>query len=165
MLRRLASSLAAAARLTDNVGRTLYGPEHEQFARTVQRFFAEHVLPHHTAWEARGYVSREVFRAAGSLGLLGVCVPTEYGGAGGDIADLWDEQGRTGLSGPGFIVHSDIVCMYLAKYATDAVRTSVLPALRAGERIGAIAMISTPRLVDIERAAALEGVGPIGKIV
>ena len=41
-------------------------------------------MPHHAEWEAAGIVPRELWAAAGELGLLGFMMPEEYGGGGVD---------------------------------------------------------------------------------
>ncbi len=54
-------------------------------------------------------MSHEVWRQAGAAGMLGVTIPAEYGGPGGDIlnaAVLWEEQAYSGCLGPGFSIHS-----------------------------------------------------------
>lgn len=46
-------------------------------------------------WEKAGNVSREVWEKAGSHGLLGILIPEEHGGIGGDVfsaAITWEEQ-------------------------------------------------------------------------
>lgn len=46
-------------------------------------------------WEKAGNVSRELWEKAGSQGLLGIMIPEEHGGIGGDVlsaAITWEEQ-------------------------------------------------------------------------
>lgn len=46
-------------------------------------------------WEKAGQVSRELWEKAGEQGLLGVMIPEEHGGVGGDVlsaAVVWEEQ-------------------------------------------------------------------------
>ena len=59
-------------------------PEHAELRNTIARFLAEEVEPHGEAWEEQGFTPREVIRKLGSLGLLGITYPPEYGGAGAD---------------------------------------------------------------------------------
>jgi len=68
-------------------------------------------------------VPREVWRKAGAAGLLCCDIPTEYGGAGGDFghcAVVTEELARANLSGPGFVVHSDMVATYITRFGTEA---------------------------------------------
>ena len=106
-------------------------------------FFEKDVVPHREAFAAAGRPSREVYRRAGDLGLLGMSVPEEYGGGGGDFrheAVLFEEQVRAGDSAMQLGVHSGIVPHYILAYASEENRARWLPKLCSGEWIGAIAM-------------------------
>ncbi|OZE33612.1 acyl-CoA dehydrogenase [Rhodococcus sp. 05-2254-6] len=106
-------------------------------------FFEKEVAPHREEFAAAGRPSREVYRTAGSLGLLGMSVPEQYGGGGGDFrheAVLFSEQVRSGDSSMQLGVHSGIVPHYVLAYASEDKKQQWLPKLCAGEWIGAIAM-------------------------
>jgi acyl-CoA dehydrogenase len=64
------------------VRRTIFTEEHEQFRQTVRAFLEKECVPHITDWLEAGVVSREAWREAGELGLLGWMVPQEHGGLG-----------------------------------------------------------------------------------
>jgi alkylation response protein AidB-like acyl-CoA dehydrogenase len=101
------------------------------------------VVPHHEQWEKDGNVSRELWKAAGDNGLLGVTVPEEYGGMGLDAkyaAVHWEEQAYSLCTGPGFALHSEIVCPYIVRYGSEEMKHKYLPQLIAGDMISAIAM-------------------------
>ena len=54
-------------------------------------------------------MDRSVWESAGANGMLAITVPEEYGGPGGDVlaaAVMWEEQGYSGCTGPGFAIHS-----------------------------------------------------------
>ena len=51
-----------------------------------------------------------------------------------------EELARANLSGPGFVVHSDMVATYLAKFGSEAQKRRWLPGMVDGSLIGAIAM-------------------------
>ncbi|MBY4211768.1 acyl-CoA dehydrogenase family protein [Rhodococcus fascians] len=111
-----------------------------QLARS---FFEKEVAPHREEFAAAGRPSREVYRTAGSLGLLGMSVPEQYGGGGGDFrheAVLFEEQVRSGDSAMQLGVHSGIVPHYILAYASGEKKQQWLPKLCSGEWIGAIAM-------------------------
>lgn len=124
--------------------RDLYTAEHEAFRETVRTFLAKEVLPHHDRWERDGVVSRDVWRAAGRQGLLGLAVPQEYGGGGTDdfrySAVLIEEFARAGASGVALSLHNDIVGPYLTRLATDEQKRRWLPGFTSGETVTAIAM-------------------------
>ena len=126
--------------------RRLFEDEHELFRDSVRAFFNKEVAPHHEQWERDGIVPRSLFEAAGDLGILGMAIPTEYGGGG--VADfrynvvVAEEIQRAGVNaaGLGLTVHSDIIVPYFLRYSTDAQRARWLPGLASGALISAIAM-------------------------
>lgn len=128
--------------MTDLIQRRIYRDDHEQFRKQVQRFFANEVVPHHADWERQGIVPKEVWRKAGREGLLNPMLPEPYGGGGdfGHAAVLLEEIARTGASGLGFPLHSDIVAPYIFAYGSVEQKDRWLPRMAAGELIGAIAM-------------------------
>ncbi|RAG87187.1 acyl-CoA dehydrogenase [Streptacidiphilus pinicola] len=62
-------------------------PERRQLRETVRSFVKAQVLPHLDGWERAGELPRELHRSAAALGLLGVALPVEVGGGGGDLLD------------------------------------------------------------------------------
>ncbi|MEM1320726.1 MAG: acyl-CoA dehydrogenase family protein [Bacteroidota bacterium] len=117
--------------------------EHQMLKQTARDFFEKEVLPYHEQWEEDGMVSREVWRKAGEMGLLCLDVPTAYGGMGLDFsfgALVVEELARTGCTGPGFFLHSDIVSPYLMKYGSEEQKQQWLPRMVTGEVITAIGM-------------------------
>lgn len=123
--------------------RTIFSSEHEDFRRTARNFFEKEVYPHWERWEAQQHIDRETWKKAGDAGLLCVAIPEEYGGMGADrlfAAIVMEEQARVHASGPGFQLHSDIVAPYILNYGSEELKQKYLPAMAAGEKIGAIAM-------------------------
>ena len=123
--------------------RTVLSEDHEIFRRSVRRFVDSELVPYHPAWEEAGIVPREVWRKAGAAGLLCCDIPADYGGAGGDFghcAVVTEELARANLSGPGFVVHSDMVATYITRFGTEAQKRRWLPGMCDGSLIGAIAM-------------------------
>jgi acyl-CoA dehydrogenase len=118
-------------------------PEHDDLAELARAFFTEEVIPHTERLEAQGHPDREHYRRAGELGLLGLSVPEEYGGGGGDFtheATLLHEQAHTGEGSLGLAVHSGIVTGYLVAYGTEEQKRRWLPGLCDGSLVGAIGM-------------------------
>ncbi|HZR34633.1 MAG TPA: acyl-CoA dehydrogenase family protein [Nevskia sp.] len=125
------------------IPRTLFGPEHEEFRKSLRRFFAEEVMPHHERWEEQQHVDRAIWKRAGELGFLCLTIPEEYGGMGADrvySTVLMEEQTYAGASGVGFSVHSDIIANYICNFGTEAQKREWLPKMASGEAIGAVAM-------------------------
>ena len=132
-----------SGRFTDIGTRRIFSPEHDMFRETCRKFYQEEVLPHHEKWEEEGQVSKDLWLKAGESGLLGVNTPEEHGGIGGDWLSaciVHEEQGYVNCSGPGFALHSDIVMPYITNYGTPDQIAKYIPAMTAGQKIGAIAM-------------------------
>ncbi len=126
------------------IPRTLFSAEHEDFRKSVKRFFADEVLPHREAWEAQQHVDRKLWNRAGELGMLCMNMPEEYGGAGAEDrlfnVIVMEEQARSGDSGFGVTVHSDIVANYINNFGTKEQKKQWLPGMISGDLVGAIAM-------------------------
>lgn len=123
--------------------RSVFTEDHEIFRQSVRRFVETELAPHHDAWEEAGIVPREAWLAAGRAGLLCCDVPGDYGGPGGDYghcAVVTEELARANLSGPGFVVHSDMVSTYLSRFGDEEQKRRWLPGMCDGSLIGAIAM-------------------------
>lgn len=125
------------------IPRELFDDEHEMFRETVRRFLEKEVQPHYAQWEKDGIVPRDVWLAAGSLGLLCPTAPEEYGGGGGDFrfsAVVTEEMARAGVTAPAFYLHSDIVAPYLVHHGTEEQKKRYLPGMCSGEVITALGM-------------------------
>ncbi|MEU3827360.1 acyl-CoA dehydrogenase family protein [Streptomyces sp. NPDC029080] len=128
--------------------------EHRDFQAMVRDFVEREIVPHHDGWERAGLVDREVWRHAGKLGLLGIDVPEEYGGAG--VRDfryqaiISEEVMRVGATGIGFALHNDVVAPYLLDLATDEQKRRWLPGFCSGELITAIAMTEPEAGSDLQ---------------
>jgi alkylation response protein AidB-like acyl-CoA dehydrogenase len=125
------------------VKRTLFSTEHDQFRESVRRFVQSELVPHHAEWERNKIVPREVWRKAGAMGMLCCNVPEQYGGAGADWlynVIVIEELAREGMTGPGFMVHSEMVAPYILAWGSEEIKQTWLLKMVAGETVGAIGM-------------------------
>ncbi len=124
--------------------RNVFTAEHELFRDTVRRFIAQEVTPHHPAWEEQGHVPRDLWRRAGTVGLLLPMAPADYGGGGGDFlhsAIVVEEIASALATGiAGFTTHSDIVAPYLVEFGTEEQKRRWIPGLSSGDVVCSIAM-------------------------
>ena len=114
------------------------------FADAVGKFFDEHATAEDNArWRANGVVDRDLWYKAGEAGLLGLSVPEEYGGAGGDYRHeviLIEQMYGKGVDGFGASLHNAIVAPYITHYGTEEQRQRWLPGICTGKYVCAIAM-------------------------
>ena len=143
--------------------RNVFNEEHEQCRVSVRKFFEEEAVPHHEHWEEQGYVDRDLWIKAGERGFLCPTVPEEMGGIGADFrynAILIEEVSRSGLTGVGFSLHSDIVVPYLVNEGSQEIQRQYLPGCLTGETVMAIAMTEPGTgsdLQGIKTTAVLDG--------
>src|SRR5262249_38538918 len=117
--------------------------DHELFRSQVRRFVEKEVAPKVADWNARGTSDRETWKRAGAEGLLGVCAPPEYGGAGADFlyaAIVNEEMARVRAHGMMLSLHADIVMPYLTEYGSEAQKRKYLPGAISGDVLLGIAM-------------------------
>ncbi|MFI6435085.1 acyl-CoA dehydrogenase family protein [Streptomyces sp. NPDC050759] len=124
--------------------RDLFTPDHEAFRELARDFIAKEVVPHYSDWEKAGQLPREVFHKLGSLGLLGVAIPEEYGGGG--VADyrynvvLQEEAARALVTLGTVRTQLDVILPYFLAYANHEQRERWFPGLATGSLLTAIAM-------------------------
>ncbi|MCH5677567.1 acyl-CoA dehydrogenase family protein [Streptomyces gilvus] len=124
--------------------RTLYTQEHEDLRHLVRTFLAKEVAPYFAEWERAGAVPRSLYHRLGELGIMGLSVPQEYGGAGSDDyrfnAVLQEEINRATFTLGTLRTHLDIVLPYFLHLADAEQRARWFPGIAAGDLFTAIAM-------------------------
>lgn len=124
--------------------RHLMTTSHDQFRSMVRSFIDREVLPNREQWDALGHPPREFFHKLGELGVLGMCIPEEYGGGGESSfaynAIVFEEVARAGVSFGSFTVHSCVALPYVLEYATNEQKRQWLPGMSDGTLMTAIAM-------------------------
>lgn len=112
-----------------------------QVAQTARDFARQHILPHVMEWDETQQFPVETFRAMGQLGLMGVLVPEEYGGAGLSyyeykviIEEIAKVCGSVGLS---LAAHNSLCTGHILAFANEEQKKKWLPKLATAEWIGA----------------------------
>src|SRR6202045_1543099 len=125
------------------IERTIFREEHHIFRESVRRFVDREIVPFHAQWEKDGIVPRELWLKAGAEGVLCCTVPEAYGGLGLDYlfdVVVFEELWRVGASGPGFLIHTDLVATYILSFGTEEQKSHWLPKMVKGEAIGSLGM-------------------------
>lgn len=127
------------------------------FGDAVGKFFEQHAPPKRVeSWRENGQVDREFWTEAGAAGILGMTVPTEYGGHGGDFRHdlvVLDQQAEKGVDGFAASLHNVIILPYIVRHGTEEQKKRWLPRLVSGELISAIAMTEPGVGSDLQNVA------------
>jgi acyl-CoA dehydrogenase len=122
---------------------SIYGEALEAFRDSVRTFYRKEVEPRLPELETHG-VTAQLWRKAGEAGLLGVCVPQEYGGAGDEGLAIVIGSEELGYSpaGPtvGAFLGTDICTLFLARNGSEAQKREWFPKILSGEAIQCMAM-------------------------
>ncbi|MFE2208765.1 acyl-CoA dehydrogenase family protein [Streptomyces rubiginosohelvolus] len=114
--------------------------EQEAVRKLAEDFVAREVTPHVVAWDRAENVDRSVVKKLGGLGFLGLTVPEEYGGSGGDHLSyclVTEELGRGDSSVRGIVsVSLGLVAKTIASWGSEEQKRQWLPLLTSGEAIG-----------------------------
>jgi len=114
--------------------------EQKLLQETVRRFAEEVVRPRAKEIDASGEFPRGFFDQAGELGLAGVAVPEEYGGAGMDVISyclVIEEISRIcATSGVILSVNNSLVCDPILAFGTEEQKQEILAPLASGQKLG-----------------------------
>ncbi len=125
------------------IERSIFSAEHDMWRETVRKFIEQEIVPFHAQWEHDGIVPRDLWLKAGEAGMLCCTVREEYGGLGLDYlfdVVVYEELWRVGASGPGFLIHTDLVATYIQSFGTEEQKQHWLPKMVRGEAIGSLGM-------------------------
>src|SRR5438094_5947795 len=113
--------------------------------QALARDFGEaEIAPNAGEWDRQHGFPRELLGKLADLGLLGVCIPEEYGGAGADFLSyiiVLEELSRADAGvGVTVAVHTSAVTLPILTFGTDEQRSRFVPPLARGEALGAFAL-------------------------
>jgi len=113
----------------------------EMIAQTIRKFGETHIRPKFMEWDESQEFPVEVFKKLGELGLMGVLVPTEYGGSGLSyteyvtaITELGKICGSIALS---MAAHNSLCTGHILAFGNEEQKKKYLPKLATAEWIGA----------------------------
>lgn len=100
-----------------------FSEEQVLLRKTVRQFVDNEIIPHIAEWEVKGSFDPIIWERLASLGLMGVCIPEQYGGSGMDYNSLaivceelerGDTAFRTAVS-----VHTGLNSMTILQWGTE----------------------------------------------
>ncbi len=117
--------------------------QHEEIRQAVRRFASEQIAPHAAAWDRDKTFPRAALEGLAGMGLMGIAVPEEWGGAGLDytaMAIACEEISAGDCATATIVAVNNLVCGIVAGYGSDAQKKQFLPDLAAGKSLGAFCL-------------------------
>lgn len=118
-----------------------YAESVKECREMVRDFARAEIAPHVREWDDKAYFPVEVFRKLGELGLMGILIPEEFGGAGlsyrhyvAILEELGAVEGGIGLS---VAAHNSLGTNHAYIFGSDEIRKEWVPRLARGEVLGA----------------------------
>jgi len=128
-------------------------PEHELLRNTIREFVLNEVEKQALEYEINEKFNIELFRKVGQLGLLGLTIPENYGGAGMDAVASVIAHEELAYSDPGFalayLAHSILFVNNFYQNSNDEQRRRYLSKVISGEWIGGMAMTEPDAGTDV----------------
>ena len=120
------------------------GDDQREIQALAREFAQAEIEPNAGTWDREHAFPRELLGKLGELGLLGVCIPEEYGGVGADFLSyilVLEELSRADAGvGVTVAVHTSAVTLPILTFGSDEQRSRFVPPLARGEAIGAFAL-------------------------
>lgn len=121
-----------------------FSEEQNMLRKTVRDYVDKEIMPHISDWDRNGEFPTSLLKDLADLGLMGVCIPEQYGGSGMDYNSLaivceelerGDTAFRTAVS-----VHTGLNSMTLLQWGTEEQKQKYLIPQAKGEKIGAFGL-------------------------
>jgi alkylation response protein AidB-like acyl-CoA dehydrogenase len=110
----------------------------------TREFAVAEIEPHAAEWDREHRFPEELFGKLAELGLMGACIPEEYGGAGADFLSyilVLEELSRADAGvGVTVAVHTSAVTLPILTFGTDEQKSRFVPPLARGEALGSFAL-------------------------
>jgi len=124
-----------------------YSENQELISQTIIDFCKRNIAPKMMSWDESQHFPIDVFKEIGALGMLGVLVPSKYGGSGLGyfeyvtvISEIAKFCGSIGLS---VAAHNSLCVGHILKFGNEKQKNKWLPKLASGEYVGAWALTET----------------------
>jgi glutaryl-CoA dehydrogenase (non-decarboxylating) len=121
-----------------------FSEEQELLRKTVRQFVDKEIMPYIREWDEKQHFETSILKRLANLGLMGVCIPEQYGGSGMDYNSLaivceelerGDTAFRTAVS-----VHTGLNSMTLLQWGNDQQKQKYLTPQAKGLKVGAFGL-------------------------
>src|ERR687887_1790740 len=120
------------------------GPaEHAEIREAVRRYAREQLAPHAARWDREKEFPREALKGLAAMGLYGIAIPEQWGGAGLDytaMAIACEEIAAGDCATATIVAVNNLVAGILNGYGSDEQKRRYLVPLAKGEMLGAFAL-------------------------
>jgi alkylation response protein AidB-like acyl-CoA dehydrogenase len=144
--------------------------EQELIVGTVRKFVAKEVIPVASEMEHRNEYPHDLVRQMQEMGLFGLNIPEEYGGAGVDtttFAMVFEEISRGWLGLAGVIGSNSVMCDVVVRFGTEEQKRRFLPGMATGEKRGGICLTESNAGTDLQNistTAKRDGDGDVYRV-
>jgi len=132
--------------------------EQEMMVATVRQFVDREVMPVASSLEHRNEYPHALVDQMRKMGLFGLNVPEQYGGADIDFttfAAIFEELSRGWLGLAGVIGTHSVLCDVLVRFGTEEQKQRFLPGLASGERRGGICLSESNAGTDLQNISTV----------
>ena len=127
--------------------------EQELIISTVRKFVQNEVMPVASELDHRNEYPHALVRQMQEIGLFGLNIPEEFGGAAVDsttLAMVFEEISRGWLGLAGVIGSNSVMCDVVVRFGTEEQKRRFLPAMAAGEKRGGICLTEPNAGTDLQ---------------
>jgi alkylation response protein AidB-like acyl-CoA dehydrogenase len=128
-------------------------PDQKQFRTMLRDFVDAEIVPVAREWEQGGRYPTEIVEQMKELGLFGLMIPEEYGGAEADFVSFtlaFEEIARGWMGVAGVLGSHSLSCWMIARHGTEDQKRRYLPELATGQRRTGIALTEPDAGTDLQ---------------
>ncbi|MBA3365775.1 MAG: acyl-CoA dehydrogenase family protein [Actinobacteria bacterium] len=119
-------------------------PDQREIQSLTREFAEAEIEPYAAEWDRERRFPRDLYGKLAELGLMGACIPEEYGGAGADFLSyilVLEELSRADAGvGVTVAVHTSATTLPILAFGTEEQKSRFVPPLARGEQLGAFAL-------------------------
>ncbi len=118
--------------------------EHRLVQEAARDFARNELAPHSADWDRAGAIPKEIRKAMGEMGFMGMLVPPEFGGAGldyvGYVLAVIEVAAGDGACSTIMAVHNSVACMPLLRFGSAEQKDRFLKPMSTGALLGAFCL-------------------------